>query len=492
MSATPSSPSAPTRINPPPPQWARIVDVLCVLLVVLAVIVAEWGGFRMRIGGVRIALTSAYRLIGAAVLLAAVRHLFARGTPIYRDLPLRIRHAWSAPAVRVARLAFVGTRPAILFIGYFAVITFGHSNGRPPMRYSVNELLNLQGRWDATWYLNVAVDGYRYAPGDPTAQQNIVFFPALPVATRIVGRLFGGASTAFLMGGTLIVFAAFFWALIYAYRLARELLPDDDSARWAIWLIAGYPFALFYSALYTESLFLLGALGAFYHFRRQEFLKAAVWGLLVGLTRPNGCFLSVPLALMAVGPWLPRALVGGPPAALERDPSRRHMPTLVAALASASAPGIGVLLYSAFIWQLTGDPLAWAEGHAAWGRQYSGLLPLATKYYGYMAESGPYVFTVALPFDTLNALGAVFVLVTAIPVWRRFGLPYAVFILVNILPPLAAGGFLSTGRLSAVLFPAFFWFATVVPVRHRQAWLGSFMAIQGLNAALFYTWRELF
>jgi len=97
-----------------------------------------------------------------------------------------------------------------------------------------------------------------------------------------------------------------------------------------------------------------------------------------------------------------------------------------------------------------------------------------------------------LPFDTLNALGAIFVLATAVPVWRRFGLPYAVFILVNLLPPLAAGGFLSTGRLSAVLFPAFVWLAAVVPVPQRPAWIGSFMAVQALNAVLFYTWHELF
>jgi len=248
---------------------------------------------------------------------------------------------------------------------------------------------------------------------------------------------------------------------------------------------------MFFSALYSESFFLLGSVGAFYHFRRREFVKAAIWGLLVGLTRPNGCFLSIPLALMAAAPWMPRWLTGGANVLPEQSTSHR-VNSLLAGLLSASASGIGVLIYSAFVWRLTGDPLAWAEGHAAWGRQYSGLLPLAIKYYGYMAESGPYIFTVALPFDTLNAVGALFVIFTALPVWRRFGLPYAVFILINILPPLAAGGFLSTGRLSAVLFPAFLWLATVVPVRHRSAWTGSFMAVQALIAALFYTWREMF
>jgi len=79
-----------------------------------------------------------------------------------------------------------------------------------------------------------------------------------------------------------------------------------------------------------------------------------------------------------------------------------------------------------------------------------------------------------------------------VAVARRFGLSYAVFILVNILPPMAAGGLLSIGRLSSVLFPAFIWFAAAIPARQRSGWLATFMAIQAFNAALFYTWRELF
>jgi len=53
-----------------------------------------------------------------------------------------------------------------------------------------------------------------------------------------------------------------------------------------------------------------------------------------------------------------------------------------------------------------------------------------------------------------------FVLSAVWPVARRLGLAYAVFILVNLLPPMAAGGLLSAGRFSAVLFPAFIWWAS--------------------------------
>ncbi len=96
------------------------------------------------------------------------------------------------------------------------------------------------------------------------------------------------------------------------------------------------------------------------------------------------------------------------------------------------------------------------------------------------------------PYDVLNVLGAVFVLAAVWPVWRRFGIAFAVFILINILPPLTTGGFLSAGRISSVLFPAFVWLAAAVPARQRTAWIVSFAMLQALCAALFYTWRPLF
>jgi hypothetical protein len=117
---------------------------------------------------------------------------------------------------------------------------------------------------------------------------------------------------------------------------------------------------------------------------------------------------------------------------------------------------------------------------------------LVTERYEYLSQGGLYEYTSQLPGDLLNALGAVWVLIAAWPVARRFGLAYAVFILVNIVPPLAAGGLMSAGRFSSVLFPSFVWLASVVPERHRPAWLASFMAVQAFNATLFYTWRPLY
>ena len=143
-----------------------------------------------------------------------------------------------------------------------------------------------------------------------------MFFPAYPTLVRGLGRLLGGSLPSDILAGTLLSFAAFLGALVYLYRLARATL-DDEQARYAQWLLAAYPFAFFFGAIYTESLFLLSATGAFYHFTKGQFGRAAAWGLIVGLTLHVGCFVSIPLALLAIAPWLPEAhgrpFTGRPP-----------------------------------------------------------------------------------------------------------------------------------------------------------------------------------
>ena len=111
--------------------------------------------------------------------------------------------------------------------------------------------------------------------------------------------------------GSAISLAAFWGALSYLYAFTRSAL-GDEKATWALWLLAAYPFALFFGALYTESLFLLGVVGSFYHFTRQQFGRAAFWGLVVGLTRLNGSLLSIPLTILAISAWCRRFLCDGP------------------------------------------------------------------------------------------------------------------------------------------------------------------------------------
>jgi hypothetical protein len=368
----------------------------------------------------------------------------------------------------------VATRPIVFLTGYLAVFAFGYASGAQPFHDFDSELQNLPLRWDAGWYLRIARDGYEFVAGaGPAEQQTIVFFPAFPLIVRAIALVFGNTIGAYVLGGMVVSLVLFVLALAYFYRLSREDLSEEQSAT-AVWLLAVYPFALFYGAIYTESLFLLGTLGAFYHFRKGELARAAAWGLLVGLTRPNGFLLCVPLALIAV-----------------EARRRSSKPFRLAHVLAAAMPIAGAVVYSAYVWRLTGDPLAWATGHAAWGRHYEGVTHLMADRYRYVSSIGLPAYVGREPYDFLNGLGVVFVLAAAWPVARRFSVAYAAFILINILPPLSTG-LMSTGRFSAVLFPAFLWLASAVPQRHRAGWIAAFAAMQAFTAALFYTWRPLY
>jgi Mannosyltransferase (PIG-V) len=478
--------------SPPVPRWARALDVLCLLLVAVAGIVAMSGGFRERVAGVRVAVTSPYPPLVWALIIGVVRHIAAPQSPIYREFPARIGGWWQLRQVRSAGQVVAWTRPAILLVGYLSVFMIGYVNGRAPLRHFNNELLNLPVRWDAGWYLNIVTDGYRYVPDDDERQQNIVFFPAYPMLVRLVGRLFGGHMAGYVTAGMAVSLAAFFGALIYLYLFTRDTL-GDDKARFAQWLIASYPFALFFGAIYTESLFLLAAIGAFYHATKQQFGRAALWGLLVGLTKLNGAVLAVPLFIIAISPWIPPALLRrrGDLPLIAEAPEVRDRRHVLKALLTAAAPGFGLALYASFIWRMTGDPLAWGKGQIAWGRTYEPITTLVANQYAFIANAGLSGYLASPGYDVLNTLAALFVLATVWPVARRIGLAYAVLILIVTLPPVFNGGWLSAGRFSSVLFPTFVWLADVIPTAHRPGWIVGFAALQAFNAALFYTWRPL-
>jgi hypothetical protein len=245
-------------------------------------------------------------------------------------------------------------------------------------------------------------------------------------------------------------------------------------------LLAAYPFAIFFSAPYTESLFLLAAVATFYYFRRQAWLRAAGWGLLVGLSRPNGCMLSVVL-LCIIGEHLWRRRRAAAP-----EPYNLPLATMTAA-----APGVGMLAFAGYVRWLTGDWLGWIRVQQAWGRDSSAAPSIPTLFN--WLDQGVLLHVISRrPDDTLNALGLIFVLIMLVPAFRRVGFAAGMFVVVNIAPAVMSGGVLSIGRSSATMFPLFIGLAAVLPRLWLVPLLIAWALGQGLIATLFFTWRPPF
>jgi hypothetical protein len=364
------------------------------------------------------------------------------------------------------------TRLPVLLIGAAAVLVVGTvppPNSSALWRVSPNEVANLLARWDTFWYHSIAVGGYHW---DPAAfrHQNIVFFPLYPLLMRWIGLAIGGHP---MIAGLAISLLSFTAAIAILYRLAALDL-GESTARTAVLLISTFPFAFYYSAVYTESLFLFLAAAAFYACRRGQFVWAALAGLAAGLTRPNGCWLAVSLFIV---------VFTGAREGTARPRSRR---TVIACL-MALAPIAGMATYSAYLFFRFGDPLAWMHGQAAWG------IPLAGK--PHAIEPGEFgnvdMTTTDVLTWTLNIAVFIVALVGARPMWQRFGAAYTSFVFLTLVPPVATHLFMSSGRFAAPLFPLFFWLAAVIPVKQVPRVIAAFAAGQAVLAVLFFLWRPV-
>jgi hypothetical protein len=510
------------------PLAGRVADGAVLVLAAAALWIAFLGGNRYLIFGVVVSLRSPLLAVYAAASTLIVRHLlWPRPSILHRLIAARgSLHIRSDLAA--ALRAFVATRPAVLLVGFLAVVTFG--TAAAGFELSKDPLANLPVRFDAGWYWDIALKGYSWDHSFQR-QRNIAFFPALPMLMRPVGAVFGMYDPTVpvdrrmlrgLWAGVAISLVAFLWGLVYIVRLGRTLVGDEAAANAAL-LLAAYPFAVFFSAPYTESLYLLSAAGAFYHFCRGEWRASSAWGLLLGLTRPNGCFASVPLAILGAqqlfqSARVPESGFGTRDSGLEaRETGLEARESGLATVASgfsrkdnspldlkavgwrpiavrlltAAMPGIGMLLFTVYLHSFTGVWFAWARSHEAWGRSYQGLAPFVTAF-GWLRDE-PLVQVIAgVPYSALNTMGVLFALAMTYPVFRRLGLPWGVFVLINLIPPLFAGGVLSMGRLTSTLFPIFFALALLIRPRSLPAWTAGFAVAQGLCAALFFTWRQLF
>ncbi|HET9660507.1 MAG TPA: hypothetical protein VFP05_09245, partial [Thermomicrobiales bacterium] len=85
--------------------------------------------------------------------------------------------------------------------------------------------------------------------------------------------------------------------MVLVYQLVR-IDFDTPIARRTIWAIAIFPTSLFFTAVYTESLFLMLSVAAILCARIRKWWLAGLLGMLAALTRSHGIFLVIPFAVL--------------------------------------------------------------------------------------------------------------------------------------------------------------------------------------------------
>jgi hypothetical protein len=418
---------------------------------------------------------------------------------------LRVR---DSEAFRAAVRIGLSTRVAVLLVAVFAAFSFGPASGglarenadkfdEPALTHALADpLLAPLARWDSVWYLRIADSGYGGNASLRSGHRPLLahdsapraaFFPLYPLLVRAVGTLFGGSNGALLVAAYLVSLAAFLAALVLLYRLT-ELELGRPLARPTLLLLAVFPAALYFGAPYSESLFLLLAVGAFYAARTDRWAWAGACACLASATRSAGLLLLLPLALI----WWS---------------SRPRRPRDAAWLALAP---VGVAAYAAWLGFVEGDALRFLDVQEAWSRELT--VPLAGAWDGLVAAldgvrqlaSGsrtPVYFEAAAgdPFRiaAINVMlfaTLVFAVVACIGVLRRLPRPYGVWVGASLVLPLSfpvtPQPLMSLPRFVSVLFPVFMWLALVSEERRATDVVVTASAIGlGLFTAQYASWH---
>jgi hypothetical protein len=292
-------------------------------------------------------------------------------------------------------------------------------------------------RWDSSWFLRIAQDGY--IGHDPA---RTAFFPLYPLLIGALGHVLGGHT---VLAGVIVSLLACAGAFVLLERLATLKL-GPEVARRAVLLLAIFPTTLFLGAVYSESLFLLLSVAAFLLAERGRFGAAGVAGGFAALTRPVGLALVPALALIA---WRsrdrPRALAGV-----------AIVPALFA-------------LYPLVLWLWIGHPLAFLGAQTGiWKRHVSWWGPLGGFVEG-VEQHAVKDLLVAAALVTLSVLA-----------WRQLGAAYGVYALTSLALPLTwpsdTHALWSIARFGLVLFPVVLTLATLATTRLRMTLLSLALA----------------
>ena len=353
-----------------------------------------------------------------------------------------------------------------------------HPWGSWPLGDALDFVLGPLLRWDSRYYLDIATQGYQ--PDVEALRGARAFFPAYPLLVRGLG---GFASTgAAAIAAIAVSLAAFAGGLRLLHRLAALEL-DRRTADATVVLLAFAPVAFFFSAPYTESLFLLLSVAAFLAARTGRWALAGAAAGLASGTRPTGALLILPLLILYLyGPRADRAGRG-------RHPIRPDI--LWLALAPA-----GVIAYSLYLRHAVGDALAWQHIQPLFGRtsfewpteslrQALDAAFHAVKGDGVDTWRGPILVETAYLGLTLAGIVGAF---------RRLPFAYGAYATAAFLLAIASPAYVeplrSLPRLMLPIFPLAIWLGAFAEERRitRYAVAGSAVALALLTAA-FASWQ---
>ena len=340
--------------------------------------------------------------------------------------------------VRDVSVTFIVTRVSIIVIAELAAIVIGQ---RPGAHYaaSTNPVLAVWGRWDAEHYLNIARLGY--------GGTEVAFFPLYPMLIRGLGAVTGNL----LIAGLLVSNLASFFGLLFFYKLVEHQYNRHVAQR-ATFYVSIFPTAIFFSAVYTESLFFALTVASFYYIRERRWVTAGIIGFFASLTRVEGVLLAVPFLIE----WLAILFVSGRSISqVCAEAFKWPVDNIVRPIVGLVLVPLGLAVYMGYLWVLRGDPLYFSHVQSHWGRH---LAPPWVSFSHSISMIAHAHMAQTVADQILEIAFTVLMLGVLIAGWRRLRPSYLAYMALSILIPMSTSSLMSMPRFALVLFPMFVMF----------------------------------
>jgi hypothetical protein len=148
-------------------------------------------------------------------------------------------------------------------------------------------IFNTFAQWDSGWFIRIANRGY-------DVEQSAAFFPLYPLVVRGVAEVLHST----VIAGVLVSMVAAGFAAIGVFRIAQRLVGEAVASD-SVLLLALFPVAFVFTAVYSDALFLALASWSLLAAQRRQAILASLLGGLAVATRPTGlALLSALLVLL--------------------------------------------------------------------------------------------------------------------------------------------------------------------------------------------------
>lgn len=323
------------------------------------------------------------------------------------------------------------------------------------------KFLDIWIRWDAGWYLSIVTNGYTQNFNVVNTQSNIAYFPMYPLLIKLFSLFaidFSIHSTLYVLFALFVSNASLFLGLVLIHKICSLLGYSDKAKKTVIWLILLYPYSFFFSAAYSESVFLLFMAATFYFCIKSNWKWAAISGAFLTLTRPLGILVAIPIGI--------RYLIAN------------KLRVKVVDIALFSIIPLSFLFFLAYGYTLTDDFLAPMHIQAAWGKHFSMPWEIITSPTMWVDKVNQ--------FDILfTAIAVILLLIYILKKQPYF--EWALYSLILVSSALFTGQILSNGRYSIIAFPMFMVLGEIVAERDNLK-IPIFITFSMIQAILFAGW----